>query len=167
MAARQNHLPKMFSLIGRENVTPIPALLFSCLISVLLIVSNSMDSLILFTTYASVVGSALAILAQIYLRLTRKDLYLPLGLPLIIPIFFLAFFLLVLVLPFTIPDKRLGIAMSFIIIISGVPFYYVFVWWKSKPEIFARIDNAALLFCQKLFNCLPETVELDQLLKSD
>jgi hypothetical protein len=65
------------------------------------------------------------------------------------------------------PDKRLGIAMSFIIIASGLPFYYIFVWWTKKPKIFARIDDAALIFCQKMFNCLPETVELNQLLKSE
>ena len=30
VAARQNHLPRMFSLIGQQNVSPIPALLFRC-----------------------------------------------------------------------------------------------------------------------------------------
>jgi hypothetical protein len=69
--------------------------------------------------------------------------------------------------PLTLLDKRLGIAMSFIIIASGVPFYYIFVWWTKKPKIFAKIDEAALIFCQKMFNCLPETVELNQLLKSE
>jgi hypothetical protein len=61
----------------------------------------------------------------------------------------------------------MGIAMSFIIIATGIPFYYVFVWWQKKPAIFAKVDNAALVFCQKLFNCLPETVEMDDLLKSE
>ena len=111
--------------------------------------------------------SILPFSAQIYLRLTRKDLYLPLGLPLIVPIFFLAFFLLVLILPFTLPDKRLGIAMSFIIIASGIPFYFVFVWWKNKPAIFAKVDHAALLVCQKLFDALPETVQLNRLMKTE
>ncbi len=166
VAARSNHLPRMFSLIGREHVAPIPALLFSCFISVLLIATNSIDSLILYTTYASVIGSALAICAQIYLRLTRNDLYLPLHLPLIVPISFLAFFILVLVLPFTLPDKRLGIGMSFIIILSGIPFYYLFVWWKNKPAIFNKIDHIAMVFCQKLFDCLPENVEMKEILKT-
>jgi len=166
VAARSNHLPRMFSLIGREHVAPIPALLFSCCISILMIATNSIESLILYTTYAGVIGSALSICAQIYLRLTRDDLHLPLRLPLVIPIGFLAFFLLVLVLPFTLPDKRLGIGMSFIIILSGVPFYYLFVWWKNKPKIFNKMDHAALVFCQKLFDCLPETVDMVELLKT-
>jgi hypothetical protein len=84
---------------------------------------------------------------QIYLRLTRKDLYLPLGLPLIVPIFFLAFFLLVLVLPFTLPDKRLGIAMSFIIIASGIPFYYVFVWSQMQQPILCFDLSSKKLDC--------------------
>ncbi len=39
--------------------------------------------------------------------------------------------------------------------------------WKNKPKIFARMDDAALIFCQKLFNCMPETVVLDKLLKAE
>ena len=52
--------------------------------------------------------------------------------------------------------------MSFIIIASGVPFYYIFVWWTKKLKNFAKIVNAALIFCQEMFNCLPETMELNQ-----
>jgi hypothetical protein len=50
------------------------------------------------------------------------------------------------------PEKQLGLAMSFIIIASGVPFYYIFVWLTKKLKIFAMIDDAALIFSQKQWN---------------
>ena len=148
-------------------MSPIPAIIFSCCLSVLLIATNTISTLIFFSAYAGVLGSAVAICAQIYLRLTRKNLNLPLGLPLFVPIIFLIFFLLVLVLPFTIPDKQLGVGMSFIIIASGIPVYFIFIWWEKKPKLFAKIDQFLLVVAQKLFDALPETFEPETIMKSD
>ena len=159
VASRQNHLPSLFSLVGQKSVSPIPSILFGCFLSIFLITTNSIDTLILYTTYAGVLGTALAICAQIYLRLTRKNLHLPLRLPIVVPILFLLALLVVLILPFTIPDKRLGVGMSFIIIASGIPVYFIFIWWKNKPKCFAKLDNLALKFCQKMIDGLPETVD--------
>lgn len=165
VAARSNHLPSLFSLIGMDHVAPIPALIFSCFVSVILIATNSMDSLILYTTYASVIGSALAICAQIHLRLTRNNLHLPLRLPLCVPIIFLIFFLLVLALPLTLPNHRPGVLMSFVIIISGIPFYYAFIWWRTKPNFFNKLDHVLMISCQKFFLALPETYSQENAIK--
>jgi len=74
---------------------------------------------------------------------------------------------MVLALPFTIPAKRLGVAMSFIIIASGIPVYLVFIWWKKKPKFFTKIDQFFLIFAQKLFDALPETFEPETLMKNE
>ena len=142
-----------FSNIGPS---PLPSIAFCCGLSVLLVVTNSVEVLILNTSYASVVGSALAVSALIRLRLTRDDLYLPLRLPIALPIIFLGIFFVLLVLPFTIPDKRLHIAVSFILIAAGIPVYVVLIWWKNKPKLFAQIDKWTLRVAQKLFIGLPE-----------
>lgn len=157
VASRQRHMPSLLSLISLDHVSPMPSIVFCCGLSVLLVATNSVETLILNTSYASVVGSALAIGALIYLRLTRDDLYLPLRLPLVLPILFLLIFLFLLVLPFTIPDKRLPIAVSFILIAAGIPVYFLLIRWQNKPKIFTKIDDLTLLIAQKLFNAIPET----------
>jgi hypothetical protein len=73
---------------------------------------------------------------------------------------------MVLALPFTIPDKRLGVGMSFIIIASGIPVYFIFIWWKKKPKCFAKIDQFFLIVAQKLFDALPETFEAEAIMKN-
>ena len=132
-----------------------PSLIVNAFFTVAMIATNTMDSLIVFTSYASILGSALAVCALIYLRFKEsmkskseraeeentvkpgETKHRRLRLPIIIPILFLLCFIVVLVLPFTNPNRRFAIAISFVIIASGIPVYFIFV----RPQ--HRVNNGA------------------------
>lgn len=159
VASRARLLPSVFSLINVEQITPVPAIILTGSISTIFISTNSIDSLIVYTTYANILGSFAAVLALIYMRLTRNNLFRPLKLPLLIPIIYIGFFAIILVLPFLRPKQSLESGISIAIILTGIPVYFTFIWWKNKPKIFQQIDQRVTNFFQKLFNALPETFD--------
>jgi solute carrier family 7 (L-type amino acid transporter), member 5 len=49
--------------------------------------------------------------------------------------------------------------MGLLITAAGVPFYYLGVVWKDKPEWFQRLINNMTCLCQKIFLSAKEEVE--------
>ncbi|XP_042559050.1 large neutral amino acids transporter small subunit 2 isoform X2 [Clupea harengus] len=80
--AREGHLPSLLAMIHMERCTPIPALLFTCLSTLLMLCTSDMYTLINYVGFINYFFYGVTIAGQIVLRFTQPDLCRPIKLQL-------------------------------------------------------------------------------------
>lgn len=159
VGARDGLLPELLSMISINYLTPLPSLLILGILSVAMLVTSDIYALINYLTFAESSVIALSVAGLIKLRIQRPDIKRPIKYPIAFPIFFFCICVALLLLPFFVQPNELII--SFGIILSGVPFYLVFVFWKNKPAFLYRRWVAMTQTIQKLLYCVPENEHKD------
>ena len=71
----------------------------------------------------------------------------------IYPITFLVVCLFLVVLPIIDDPQLVGVALA--IILGGIPVYFIFIYWKSKPEWLQNIIQSFDIVVQKTFLAMP------------
>ncbi|KAK2140994.1 hypothetical protein LSH36_1188g00006 [Paralvinella palmiformis] len=148
VGAREGQLPDIVSMIHVTRFTPLPAMLFSCFLSLLYLIGNDMWVLINYMSFVQWLSVGMSIAGMLYLRFKRPDLPRPIKLPLIVPFTFLFFVLFLLIVPLYAAPYDTG--MGLVIVLSGVPVYLVGVVWKKKPKAFRRMMRDWTVRIQKL-----------------
>ncbi|CAH1270765.1 SLC7A5 [Branchiostoma lanceolatum] len=210
VGAREGHLPDILAMIHVRRFTPVPSLVFTCLMSLLMLVSGDMFDLINYFSFFNWLCVGIAIIGQIILRVMKPDMPRPvkvhdrcvvpmsclvvlyLGVScgvvcgdrnvigssfcgsgsrvqsrcmacvmcrvvvvhLALPIFFvLACMFLVIVSIYETPVQCL---VGFGIILSGLPVYFVGVWWKAKPKWLVDGLDSMTRTLQKTLEVMPQ-----------
>lgn len=156
IGARENQLPRIVSMIHPEQLTPIPALICTGLLSILYLFTGAgMMQLMDYCMFANWVWYAFAVGGLIYWRLTRKDMERPMKINLVIPFFFIALCLLLII--FSVYSQPMECLAGFGISLIGVPVYYLFIKYaKRHPEVYKDILDDLTKQGQLLFNVVPE-----------
>eukprot|EP00794_Sanderia_malayensis_P018967 gene18967-20873_t len=90
VSAREGHMPKMLAMIHRKRHTPLPALLFTCIIAWIMLIPNSsnFETLINYFSFAAWTFYGATIAALLWLRFSKPDLERPykvfIGIPVIV-----------------------------------------------------------------------------------
>lgn len=154
VGARNGHLPKAISLIDIKRMTPVPSLIFMCLVTLILLLSNNVESLIVCVTAVEALFILWSVTGLLWMRRTRPHLERPIKVSLLLPIaFFIISVFLVVLSCFTHPIE-VGIGVAFIAL--GVPIYLVFIVWENKPQWLLSACHSFNIVCSKMFMCLPE-----------
>ncbi|XP_071091589.1 b(0,+)-type amino acid transporter 1-like isoform X1 [Haliotis cracherodii] len=154
VAGRDSHFPKMLSFIHHKRLTPIPAMLFTLTISILLLIPGDISTLIDCFSFASWLVYGVTSLSLIVLRFTEKDLHRPYKVPIIVPVIvFLASCYLVLAPILQNPGMQFLYAIIFIG--SGVFIFVPFVYMRIHFRFMDRLTE----LCQKVLLLLPTTQE--------
>ena len=66
-----------------------------------------------------------------------------------LPVTFLLVCIFLVVLPIIDDPQLVGVALG--IVAGGIPLYYLFIYWKSKPIWMQKIIHSSDLAVQKLF----------------
>ncbi|KAH7728586.1 Amino acid permease family protein [Aphelenchoides avenae] len=151
--ARDGQLPELLAMINVNFLTPMPSLLFLGILSVGMIFVSDIYILINYLAFTECSVVAMSVLSLLKLRLTRPDLKRPIKFHLAIPILFLIICAYILSVPFVTSPYELIVAV--IIITSGIPFYFVFVYWQDKPKTLYRPWIALTHWTQKFLYCVP------------
>jgi solute carrier family 7 (L-type amino acid transporter), member 5 len=149
VAARNRHMPEVLSFINVNHYTPAPSLVFLCVLSLLYLFIGDVYVLI---TYSSVVETffiMLSVSAVLYFRWKEPDMPRPIKVNIFVPIFFVLVCIFLLIVPTLEVPAEVG--MGVLITLSGIPFYFICVAWKHKPEWFQNKINRMTTFFQKLF----------------
>ncbi|EAT46282.1 AAEL002525-PA [Aedes aegypti] len=149
VGARNGHMPEILSHINVNRYTPMPSLVFLCLLSLLYLFISDVYVLI---TYSSIVESffiMLSVSAVLYFRYTRPDINRPIKVQLWVPTLFVIICAFLIVVPCYVAPYEVG--MGVLLTLAGIPVYYVGVAWKNKPESFENVLRRATQFCQKMF----------------
>lgn len=149
VGARNGHMPAILSHISVKKYTPLPSLVFLCALSIIMLLCSDVYVLI---TYSSIVESffiMLSVSAVLYFRHTRPNMERPIKVAMWIPIVFVIICAFLIIVPIYVAPYEVG--MGVLITVIGIPFYYVGVVWKSKPQWLLNLIKSLTFTCQKLF----------------
>ncbi|XP_027056741.1 b(0,+)-type amino acid transporter 1-like [Pocillopora damicornis] len=154
-AAREGHLPKFLAMIHTKRHTPLPAMLFTSTIAWIMLLpdSSSFETLINYFSFAAWVFYGFTVSALLWLRYKKPDMKRPYRVPIVIPILVLLASIYLIVAPFY--EAPLESFFCLLFILTGIPFYLVFVYFKVVPQSFfkcvARLTYKLQMICDVAF----------------
>lgn len=131
-------------MIQVNHLTPTPAVIFMCLLSLIYLASKDIYALINYVGFATWLAIGLGVACLPYLRWKRPDLPRPIKVSLIWPFLYLAASIFITVVPMY--ADPYGTGMGLAIILTGVPVYVVFIAWKNKPQILQNLFGECPIF---------------------
>uniref|UniRef100_A0A8C1S7V0 Solute carrier family 7 member 8a n=1 Tax=Cyprinus carpio TaxID=7962 RepID=A0A8C1S7V0_CYPCA len=102
--AREGHLPSLLAMIHVKRCTPIPALLFTCISTLLMLCTSDMYTLINYVGFINYLFYGVTVAGQIVLRVKQPDMHRPIKLK------------------------------KYEIFPSDFPVYFLAVYWDNKPQ---------------------------------
>ncbi|KAM6919788.1 large neutral amino acids transporter small subunit 2 isoform 2-T2 [Lycodopsis pacificus] len=146
--AREGHLPRLLAMIHVTNCTPIPALLFTLSSTLLMLCTSDIYTLINYVGFINYFFYGLTVAGQIVLRYRAPDMHRPIKVSLIWPMIYLVFSAFLLVLSFFSDPVVCGTGVA--ILLTGVPVYFLGVYWQNKPRCWNIAIGKITRLCQKL-----------------
>lgn len=146
--AREGHLPSVLAMIHVKRCTPIPALLFTCLSTLLMLVTSDMYTLINYVGFINYLFYGVTVAGQIVLRWKKPDIPRPIKINLLFPIIYLLFWAFLLIFSLWSEPVVCGIGLA--IMLTGVPVYFLGVYWQHKPKCFNDFIESLTLVSQKM-----------------
>lgn len=157
VGARNGHLPAAINLINVNCLTPIPSLIFLCIITMFLLFTDDVYSLINYVSFVEILFILISISGLLYLRKKQPNLKRPIKVHLVFPILFLIIcgFLIISSCYVSTAAVLVGTA----VILSGIPVYYVTIY-RPIPFL-SSMSSKINEFCAKLFLCVPNNEKFD------
>ncbi|XP_004858976.1 asc-type amino acid transporter 1 isoform X6 [Heterocephalus glaber] len=146
--AREGHLPSLLAMIHVRHCTPIPALLVCCGATAVIMLVGDTYTLINYVSFINYLCYGVTILGLLVLRWRRPALHRSIKVNLLIPVAYLVFWAFLLVFSFISEPMVCGVGI--IIILTGVPIFFLGVFWRSKPKCVHRLTESMTRWGQKL-----------------
>lgn len=154
VGGRNGHMPQILSMVQIKRLTPMPACIFMGLLSLVYLTSSDMYALINYVSFVNWLAIGLSVTVLLYFRWTRPEMPRPIKVSLVWPIVYVIFSLILVLLPMVSSPTETG--MGCLIIATGLPVYFIFVYWENKPRSIMDFIDKATLALQKLMMCVPE-----------
>jgi len=151
--AEERQMPSLLSMIQVSHLTPTPAVIAMCLLSLLYLMSNDIYLLINYVGFTSWLAIGIAVACVPYLRWKHPDWERPIKVHLIWPFIYIIATLIIITVPILSEPK--STIMGCIIIATGIPVYYIFIVWESKPKILNAALDSVTLVLQKIMVVVP------------
>lgn len=151
--AEEKQMPSILSMIQVKHLTPTPAVIAMCFLSLIYLLSNDIYQLINYVGFTSWLAIGLAVACVPYLRWKHPDWERPIKVHLFWPIIYiLATVFITLVPMISDPGSTL---MGCLIIATGVPVYFLFIGWRKKPRAVNKFVDSVTLALQKIMIVVP------------
>ncbi|KAH3768743.1 large neutral amino acids transporter small subunit 2-like [Dreissena polymorpha] len=159
VGAREGHLPGFLATISTKNYTPMPALIFGCILTLIMLSSDDIFALINYASFVESAFIALTICGLLYMRYKLPEMERPIKVFLGFPIFFLVVCVFLIIMPLTNNPTECLIGMA--VVAAGIPVYVVGVMWKTKPRWFNTQQDRLAILTQKVCLSVREDLKDD------
>ncbi|KAA8595994.1 hypothetical protein FQN60_011285 [Etheostoma spectabile] len=146
--AREGHLPYLLAMIHLKSCTPIPALLVCCMATIVILCIGETHNLINYVSFINYLSYGVTIAGLLYLRKKRPNLVRPIKVNMLIPITYLIFW--AVLLGFSLYSEPVVCGLGMVIMLTGVPVYFVGVQWKNKPKCVDMLVERVTYMGQKV-----------------
>uniref|UniRef100_UPI0037E8B16B cystine/glutamate transporter n=1 Tax=Semicossyphus pulcher TaxID=241346 RepID=UPI0037E8B16B len=153
VASREGQLPEVLSMVHIRRHTPLAAVLIMYPMTMIQLFVGDMYSLLNFMSFLRWLFIGVVVLGLLYLRYTKPDLPRPFKVPLFIPVVFCVtcFFMVFLSLYSDPVNTGIGFAIS----LTGIPAYYVFIYFNNRPKWLQRALNSFNRTLQIILEVVP------------
>jgi len=133
VAARAGHAPRVLAGVQRTRKTPLPAIVFTCIVAMLMLIPDSANfiTLVDYFSFAAWTFYGLTMAALIWLRIRQPDRKRPYKVFILLPIFVFLCAIYLVVAPFK--DNPVESSYCLAFILAGTIFWAFFVRWKCLP----------------------------------
>ncbi|KAK6632853.1 hypothetical protein RUM43_012592 [Polyplax serrata] len=136
VGACEGQMPEILTMIQVQRLTPTPAVLCMALLSMLYLTVSDISALINYVGFATWLSIGVAVLCLPWLRWKRPELARPIKVNLFFPFIYILCTIFVVIFPMIQTPKETGYGT--LMILTSIPVYYVFIWWKNKPKFFQK-----------------------------
>merc|ERR1711953_459759 len=150
----EGQMPEVLSMLQTTKMTPAPAVLFPSFLSFCYLCSSNIFALMNYVGFATWLSIGLGALCVPVLRYQHPEWDRPIKVNLIFPILYIIASIMITVVPMA--ASPLNTAIGTGMILTGVPVYFLFIYWKNKPAIIKRILGFVTEFLQKILIVLPK-----------
>jgi len=151
--ACEGQMPEILTMIQVSRLTPTPAVLVIAMLSLFYLASDNVFSLINYVGFATWLSIGVAVLCIPVLRFTQPNLERPIKVNWFFPIIYLIATVFVTVVPAIAEPQTTGIGAA--MMASGIPVYFLFIGWKTKPACIQKALVVITRFLQKILVVLP------------
>nr|CAH8858102.1 unnamed protein product [Trichobilharzia regenti] len=153
VASQVNQMPGFFSYLHASRLTPIPAVIFTCIMSLVYLLSGDIFALINYMGFVQWLAIGLCVLIVIIFRFTRPKVPRPVKAPIVFAYIYVLVTLFLIIFAFVgSPQESL---YGVLIILTGIPVYIVGCAWTKKPKSFNQKMAALTVGLQKLLRIVP------------
>ncbi|KAJ1149448.1 hypothetical protein NDU88_002258 [Pleurodeles waltl] len=150
VAAREGHMPDVLSMAHVHRLTPSPALIFTAVVSLIMIIPGNFSSIVNFFSFTAWLFYGITISGLLYLKIKKPHLPRPYKVPVIIPIIFLVAAVYLVLAPI-IDSPQIEFLYVILFILSGIIVYIPLVHFKRYPKFLKK----ATLHLQLLLEVAP------------
>ncbi|KAG5839239.1 solute carrier family 7 member 10a [Anguilla rostrata] len=151
--AREGHLPSLLAMIHCKSCTPIPALLVCCTATIVILCIGETHNLINYVSFINYLSYGVTIAGLLYYRWKKPNLNRPIKVNLMVPISYLLFW--AFLLGFSLYSEPVVCGVGLVIMLTGVPVYFLGVHWKDKPkciyDLVERVTHVGQRLCFVVF----------------
>ncbi|XP_066445271.1 b(0,+)-type amino acid transporter 1-like [Eleutherodactylus coqui] len=147
VAAREGHLPDALSMAHVKRLTPSPALIFTSVISLIMIIPGDFSSIVNFFSFTAWLFYGITISGLIYMKIKKPDIPRPYKVPIIIPVIVLIAAVYLVLAPI-IGSPQLEYLYVTLFILSGLILYIPVVRYKWSPGWFHSVTLHLQLLLQ-------------------
>lgn len=146
--AREGHLPALLAMIHLRRHTPVPALLVTCVSTLLMLVTGDIYTLINYVGFVNYLWYGVTVAGLLLLRWREPELPRPIKVNLLYPILYLIFWGALLL--FSAWSEPLVCGIGLAIMATGAPVYLLCVRGGHRPPAIQRAMASATKFGQRL-----------------
>lgn len=156
--AEERQMPSLLSMIQVNHLTPTPAVIAMCLLSLIYLLSNDIYLLINYVGFTSWLAIGIAVACVPYLRWKHPEWERPIKVHLFWPVLYIAATLVIITVPILSEPK--STLMGCAIIATGVPVYWLFICWQPKPRFVDQTLHRVTSVLQKIMVVVPPEKKL-------
>ncbi|KAA0199885.1 Large neutral amino acids transporter small subunit [Fasciolopsis buskii] len=153
VASQEKQMPRVCSFLHMDLLTPIPAVIITCVISIIYLMTGSINSLITYLGFVQWLAIGLCVFIVIVFRFTRPNAERPVRAPMAFAVIYVLGTLFLVIFAFVGSPTESGYGVA--IIVVGIPFFFLAKYFGRLPKNVRTSMNNFTIGWQKLLKLVP------------